>query len=193
MSDKTILTTGEVAEYCGVNFRTVIRWIDKGHLQSFKLPGARGDNRIHLHHFLAFLKENGIPIPREFKKDARKVLIVEDLPSMASAIQRVLKKQGFETQIANNGMMAGVYLGTFVPSVMTLDLSMPGMSGFEILTALKEVEGLSHLKILVISALPQADLERAVSMGADDFLSKPFDGKELAQKVRELSGLSLEV
>ena len=193
MTNKSILTTGEVAEYCGVNFRTVIRWIDKGHLQSFKLPGARGDNRIHLHHFLGFLKDNGIPIPREFKQDARKVLIVEELPSMASAINRVLKNAGYVTQIANNGIMAGVYLGTFVPSVMTLDLSIPGMSGFDILGNLKNVEGLAHLKILVISALPREDLERAVELGADDYLSKPFDNSDLLDKVKIMSGLNLEV
>ena len=45
MTDKNTLTTGEAAKYCGVNFRTVIRCIERGHLKAYKLPG-RGDNRI---------------------------------------------------------------------------------------------------------------------------------------------------
>ena len=65
MNDKRILTTGEIANYCGVNFRTVIRWIQRGQLRAYQLPG-RGDNRVEVHNFIAFLRENNIPIPRDF-------------------------------------------------------------------------------------------------------------------------------
>ena len=58
---KKALTTGEVASYCGVNFRTVIRWIEKGYIESFKLPG-RGDNRIRVDHFVNFLHHNKMPV-----------------------------------------------------------------------------------------------------------------------------------
>jgi len=64
--DKRTLTTGEIARYCGVNFRTVIRWIKRGYLNAFQLPG-RGDNRVEVEDFLIFLKKNNIPIPEEFQ------------------------------------------------------------------------------------------------------------------------------
>ena len=57
MNDKRTLTTGEIANYCGVNFRTVIRWIQRGQLRAYQLPG-RGDNRVEVHNFIAFLREN---------------------------------------------------------------------------------------------------------------------------------------
>jgi len=61
---KQVLTTGEVAGYCGVNFRTVIRWIKRGYLTAFQLPG-RGDNRVRVEDFVTFLEENRIPVPHE--------------------------------------------------------------------------------------------------------------------------------
>ncbi len=54
------LTTGTVARYCGVSKVTVLRWIEKGNLVAFKLPG--GQNRIHRDDFFAFAKKHGIPI-----------------------------------------------------------------------------------------------------------------------------------
>jgi excisionase family DNA binding protein len=53
VTDKQALTTGEAAKYCGVNFRTVIRWIERGHLDAYKLPG-RGDNRIPVDTFVDY-------------------------------------------------------------------------------------------------------------------------------------------
>lgn len=56
------LTTTQAAEYCGVHFRTVIRWINKGLLVAFKLPG-RGDNRVLVQDLANFMLENDMPIP----------------------------------------------------------------------------------------------------------------------------------
>ncbi len=64
--DKRSLTTGEVAYFCGVNFRTVIRWIKRGHLNAYQLPG-RGDNRIGVGDFLNFMEKYGMPVPEEFQ------------------------------------------------------------------------------------------------------------------------------
>jgi two-component system response regulator VicR len=57
------LTTGTVAKYCGVSKVTVLRWIEKGNLVAFKLPG--GQNRIHRDDFFAFANKHGIPLKRE--------------------------------------------------------------------------------------------------------------------------------
>jgi two-component system response regulator VicR len=56
------LTTGTVAKYCGVSKVTVLRWIEKGNLVAFKLPG--GQNRIHRDDFFAFANKHGIPLKR---------------------------------------------------------------------------------------------------------------------------------
>ena len=70
--EKRTLTTGEIAQYCGVNFRTVIRWIKRGYLNAFQLPG-RGDNRVEIGDFMAFLEKHNIPIPEELQSVERDV------------------------------------------------------------------------------------------------------------------------
>jgi two-component system, OmpR family, response regulator VicR len=185
VEENTVLTTGEIAKYCGVNFRTVIRWIKQGRLKAYQLPG-RGDNRVSLEDFLGFLKENNIPVPQEFRKFDRRILIVDDDESLARSIDRTLKRAGFETVIANDGFQAGSILETFTPTLMTLDLQMPGIRGQEVIRFVRSKETLKHIKILVVSAMPKPQLEEARKIGADDVLEKPFDNESLLEKVEAL-------
>jgi excisionase family DNA binding protein len=189
--NKRALTTGDIAKLCGVNFRTVIRWIQRGHLRAFQLPG-RGDNRVLMADFLKFLRENKMPIPEELKVTSRRVLIVEDEEKMANTIQRTLKRRGFETQIAVDGISAGTLETTFEPAVMTHDLNMPGLGGLEVLKNVRANSDLAQVKVLVVSAMPDEDLKQALDAGADDVMKKPFKNEALADKVAELAGLETE-
>lgn len=63
-----MLTTGEIAQHCGVNARTVIRWIKRGYLNAYQLPG-RGDNRVAVEDFVNFLKAHDMPIPEGLQHD----------------------------------------------------------------------------------------------------------------------------
>lgn len=185
---KTALTTGEIAIHCGVDFRTVLRWIGKGYLKSFKLPG-RGDNRVRVEDFLDFLSRHEIPIPGEFQpEDAKRILIVEDEADVARAMEGVLRKDGFKTLVASDGFRAGALLGTFLPAVMTLDLKLAGLGGLDVLRFVRETPRLSTVKILVVSAMPRRELEEALRAGADDILEKPFSNEELRAKVLRLAG-----
>ncbi|BFM17868.1 response regulator [Maricurvus nonylphenolicus] len=185
MSDIQVLTTGEAAKYCGVNFRTVIRWIERGKLKAYKLPG-RGDHRIQREDFVAFLRENQMPVPNELQGINRLVLVIEDQPEMAAAIKRVLRRTGYEVEIAHDGFVAGSMLERLKPSVITLDLKMPGLDGYEVLRHIREHEEHSAAKVLVISAETQAGLDRALKEGANDILPKPFDNSVLLEKVQAL-------
>ena len=188
---KRALTTGEIADYCGVNFRTVIRWIGRGELKAYQLPG-RGDNRVLHSDFLAFLKKNDMPIPADFLDNARRVLIVEDDGKMAKTIARVLNRAGFETQIAADGFQAGTMLRSFVPAVITLDLRMPGLGGLAVVQAVRSDSEVASTRILVVSAMPEEELEQAIAAGADEALSKPFKNKELVTRVAALAGVELD-
>lgn len=184
---RRVLTTGEIAQYCGVNFRTVIRWIKRGHLEAYQLPG-RGDNRVEIHAFLRFLKDHHMPIPEELGPSSPRVLIVEDEPAMANTIQRLLHRHGFETSIALSGVHAGTLLESFSPSVMTLDLKMPGLGGLDVLKFVRQSEHLKGIKILVVSAMPRRELEEALAAGANDVLEKPFENDILVEKISRLAG-----
>lgn len=185
MLEKKNLTTGEIAKHCGVHFRTVIRWIEKGHLKAYQLPG-RGDNRVTLEDFIDFLKNNAMPLPEELKEQSQRVLIVDDEPRMASAIERVLRKANYEAMIANDGFQAGVLLGTFAPALITLDLMMPSISGVETLNFIRSKAPSAQVKILVVSAAPERLIQEAMEKGADDFLAKPFKNEDLLSKVEAL-------
>lgn len=191
-------STGEIAKFCGVTLRTVIRWIERGSLNAYKLPG-RGNNRVTQQELLNFLNEYNMPIPAELQSvesptesvsmggtESNRILICDDEKPYADAIRRVLRRAGYETRIAFSGFEAGTELMLFKPALITLDLSMPGMSGFEVVSFIREREILQDIKILVISALPDEDLKKAKLLGADAALSKPFDNQSLLDNIEQL-------
>lgn len=173
-----VYTTGEVAKFTGVNFRTVIRWIERGELDGYKLPG-RGDHRVTKSSVLAFMALHQIPVPSELSGTQRRALVVDDDVPMASAIARVLKRDGWEVKIANDGFEAGMILSAFQPSLLTLDLRMPSMDGFTVLALTRSTPGFEKLRILVISAQGKKDLDMAIKKGADEVLAKPFENEHL--------------
>lgn len=183
MSD--VLTTGEAARICGVNFRTVLRWIERGLLQAYRLPG-RGDRRVLSGELRRFMLENGIPDRSAPTALPRRVLIAEDEPAMAHAIERVLHRAGFDTAIASNGFEAGAMLPTFKPGVMTLDLRMPGIDGMEVLRSLQRTILPAPLKTLIVSADTEARMREALTLGAHGVLGKPFANDELLAAVEQL-------
>lgn len=179
------MSSGEIASYCNVHLRTVIRWIEQGYLKAYKLPG-RGNNRIHLTDFLDFLNEHEMPVPDELLVKNATILIVEDDAFMRRSIERVLVRQGFEVSHASDGIQAGLILAKARPALMTLDLNMPSMGGIEVLKSVRANEDLDGLKILVISALSEKELKQALACGADDILPKPFKNEELVLKIKKL-------
>lgn len=135
---------------------------------------------------VAFLVAHDMPVPAGLR-DRKRVLVVDDDPAMAHAIQRVLNGSGFETRTAGDGFRAGALLATFGPAVMTLDLRMPGIGGMEVLEFLRKSPELADIKVLVISALPREHLQDALAAGAHDALEKPFDNGVLVDTVSRLA------
>ena len=185
MTPARFLTTGEIGKYCGVHFRTVIRWIERGELKGHKLPG-RGDHRVQVEDFVAFLRRNRMPIPAELApvEPNRRVLVADDDDNTARAMARTLTRAGYEARIAVDGLQAGVLLESYRPGLMALDLRMPGLSGYQALDFIRTEFRQAPLRILVVSALDEGELQRAVSHGADGYLMKPFENAELVSRVQ---------
>lgn len=185
------LTTGQAARYCGVNFRTVIRWVQRGQLEATRLPG-RGDHRISVESLIRFMQQNGMPLPDEWlaaKKVSgpRRVLIVEDDLPFAHSLERILRLAGYETQIALGGFEAGLQIASFSPDVMTLDIHMAGMDGIEVLKALSRNDLLQKkTKVMIVSGDVSGRVQEAMSLGAAGFVAKPFQREEL---LKALDGL----
>ncbi|MEZ5504749.1 MAG: response regulator [Gammaproteobacteria bacterium] len=185
------LTTGEAAALCGVNFRTVIRWIEKGLLVAHRLPG-RGDHRIQVDDFIHFLEENKIPIPEPLLETSRQtVLVIDDEPEVARAYFRTLKRVGLEVVIANDGFNAGVKLLTLKPALVILDLKMPNVDGFQVLQFIRSESALKGVKVLVASGQSHEVLAQALEAGANAVLAKPFTNQALLDEVSRLMRIKL--
>jgi len=186
------LTTGDAAKWCGVHFRTVLRWCERGVLPSHKLPG-RGDRRIKVEDFLKFLREHRMPVPTQLRASTPRALVVDDDPANVKLIGKSLQIAGFEVEQAFDGFSAGAKLVSFAPEVMTLDLEMPGLRGEDVIRFVRSANGHAAVRILVVSALPMSDLQAARRLGADDVLQKPIDYKVLQKKVAALAGVELPI
>jgi excisionase family DNA binding protein len=179
------LTTTEAARLCGVSFRTVIRWIERGELQGYRLPG-RGDYRVPAAELSRFMRVHGIPAPVETPSGPKRILVVDDEPAMAGAIKRVLVRAGFEALVAGDGFSAGSMLHTFRPQAMTLDIRMPMIDGLSVLRTLRDLPPPFPLKVLVVSGDSEDRLRQALELGAHGVLAKPFVNDELLAALARL-------
>lgn len=185
------LTTGDIAKQLGVTPRTVIRYIDKGVLKSYKLPG-RGNNRVEKKDFIAFCKANALPLPHattviDETLKPPKVLIIDDDINVCKSIARVLQREHIDTIIAHDGFQAGALLHEHKPQIMTLDLNMPGMNGLDVLRFTRENAEFKHMKIIIISGTAVENMQQVLIDGADAIIQKPYSNQTLILTVQQLA------
>ncbi|MDG1121821.1 MAG: response regulator [Glaciecola sp.] len=185
------LTTGDISKQLGVTPRTVIRYIDKGVLKSYKLPG-RGNNRVEKKDFIAFCKTNALPLPNETivieeALKPPKVLIIDDDINVCKSISRVLQREYIDTIIAQDGFQAGALLHEHKPQIMTLDLNMPGMNGLDILRFTRENPEFMNMKIIIISGTAIENMQQVLIDGADAIIQKPYTNPTLISTVQQLA------
>ena len=183
------LKPSEIASYCDVHHRTVSRWIASGELKGHKLPG-RGNYRVQVADFIAFLEKQGMPIPPSLSVHPR-VLVVDDEAGIRSVIRRTLQRLEMDVVEAAGGFEAGMLVHQQAPDLMTIDLAMPGLSGFDVIRVIRKQPEFNDVRLLVISGLPEPELEKAVALGANDYLTKPFDADMLLAKVQKLLNLRM--
>jgi CheY-like chemotaxis protein len=113
------------------------------------------------------------------------VLVVEDEDSVREIEQRILTNNGIAALLASNGQQAIEMAHSHRPDLILLDLMMPGMSGQDVLHALKSHPATQHIPILIISARASwPTIEESYMLGAVDFVTKPFEYQELLSRVR---------
>ncbi|WP_406828400.1 response regulator [Microbulbifer sp. ARAS458-1] len=184
MSEVHVLTTGEAARYCGVNFRTVIRWIERGQLKAYKLPG-RGDHRICVEDFVGFLRDNAMPVPAELGSATRKILLVSDSPEMIAGRQQ-LQQAGCEVDLASDSFSAGAMLACGKPAMLVLDCNLEGVNGFQILDMLRSRSEFSSLSVLLIAPEGDTNQQRWLDAGADAVVAATCDRGELVGRINLL-------
>ena len=112
----------------------------------------------------------------------QKILIVDDDNNIAELISLYLTKECFDTLIVNDGESALESLKTFEPNLILLDLMLPGIDGYEVC---RSVRANSNIPIIMLSAKGEIfDKVLGLELGADDYMEKPFDSKELVARVK---------
>ena len=111
-----------------------------------------------------------------------KILIVEDDPNIAELIRLYLEKDGFETQHSADGLDAVEKFASFKPDLVLLDIMLPKLDGWGVC---REIRKSSNTPIIMLTAKDETiDKIMGLNLGADDYISKPFDMKEVIARVR---------
>jgi len=114
--------------------------------------------------------------------DRQKIMIVDDDNNIAELISLYLTKECFETKIAEDGETAIKLFEEFQPDMVLLDLMLPGIDGYQVCRELRKT---SQVPIIMLSAKGEVfDKVLGLELGADDYMIKPFDSKELVARVK---------
>lgn len=185
MDTKRGFTTGQVAELCHVTIPTVIKWIDTGRLNGFKIPGSKS-RRVTREHLVEFMAANGIPTDRLQTK--KKLLIVDDDKHILELLKTVFEKSGdYEIRAVGRGFDAGL-AKEYQPDVILLDIMLPDIDGRQVCSYIREDPELSSVKIMAVSGyVSKGDIAELKGKGFDDYLEKPFDNDVLVEKVQSLA------
>lgn len=115
-----------------------------------------------------------------------RILIVDDEPDLRSVLRFGLEAERFEVLEASDGE-AGLQLACdALPDLVVLDLMLPRMDGYKVCRALKFDDRYRHIPVIILSARSgETDRRLAMELGADDFVTKPYDMRDLVGRVRE--------
>ena len=118
---------------------------------------------------------------------AHKILIVDDEPNIVISLEFLMKKEGFEVAVANDGEEALAKVASFNPDLMLLDVMMPKKSGFEVCEALRADPQRAGLQIVMLTAKGRdTEVAKGLALGADAYVTKPFSTKDLVAKVKQM-------
>lgn len=118
-----------------------------------------------------------------------RVLAVDDDPVIQRLLQVNLEMEGYEVELAADGEEALTKVRSFKPEIILLDIMMPKKDGWQVCAELKEDSEFEAVPIVFLSARAQdADVQRGTDLGADAYITKPFDPIDLLELVADLTG-----
>jgi len=119
----------------------------------------------------------------------KRILIVDDEPNIVISLEFLMKREGYEVDIAPDGEAALKALAEGRPDLVLLDVMLPRMNGFEICSRIRANPAWREIKILVLTAKGRdSEIARGLGLGADLYVTKPFSTRDLVAQVRRLLG-----
>lgn len=117
------------------------------------------------------------------------ILIVEDNDILTDILELKLEQEGFSVSKTGNGNEGLKMAMEHPPTLLILDIMLPGMNGFEILRELRKNEDTRDLKVLILTSKGREDdLKRGFELKADEYMTKPFSVEELVMRIQRLIG-----
>ena len=115
-------------------------------------------------------------------KDKPSILVVDDDPNISRLEQLYLEKENFEVRVADRGDTAREQFRQNPPDLILLDVMLPGMDGYQVLKAVRKS---GNIPVIMVTARDETfDKVLCLELGADDYITKPFDGKEMTARVK---------
>lgn len=115
-----------------------------------------------------------------------KIMIVDDETDLREMINLVLRKEGYETEMAENGADFIQKIDQFQPELVTLDVMMPGLTTREILEQLKNKHARPRIILLTVVQYSEEEKQRLFNMGIVDYITKPFKLSDFKERIRNL-------
>ena len=117
----------------------------------------------------------------------KRILIVDDEPSIVISLEYLMKREGHETAVAIDGETAMDALATWSPDLVILDVMLPRMDGFEVCRRIRSDPRWRDLKVIMLTARGrEPEVARGIAVGADAYVTKPFSTRELAAQIKKL-------
>lgn len=127
---------------------------------------------------------------KQSKSAARKVLIADDEQNIVISIEFLMKREGFQVLIANDGEDALAKVQSERPDLVLLDVMMPKKNGYEVCQSIKSDPALASTKVLMLTAKGRdTEVAKGLAIGADAYMTKPFSTRDLVAKARALLAL----
>ena len=117
----------------------------------------------------------------------KKVLIADDEQNIVISLEFLMKREGYQVEVANDGEEAVRRIRASRPDLVLLDVMMPKKSGFEVCQEVKADPALGGVRILMLTAKGRdTEVAKGLALGADAYMTKPFSTRELVDKVRSM-------
>jgi len=118
---------------------------------------------------------------------ASRILIVDDEPNIVLSLEFLLRREGFEVEVAGDGEAALAALAERPANLVLLDVMMPKLNGFDVCQRIRAEPRWSRVRVLMLTARGrETERARGLQLGADAYVSKPFSTKELVAEIRRL-------
>jgi excisionase family DNA binding protein len=178
------LTLGQAAKYLGMAQSTIRKWSDSGRLPAFYTPG--GHRRYRRNDLDQFLERGGTFSPRR-AEGRRLILIVDDDDRLREFVRVNLEMEGYSVREAASAEEGLAALEEEPPDLILLDVMMPKVDGWEMLSRVQERHGVGAIPVIMFSGkVEENSLKRATSRGAQGFIGKPFNPQQLIDSTKQL-------